>query len=107
MQARIYLKYRLVHTISTNYLNNFLVVHGSVFKRKAKDAEGSLDLLLHSFRFLLIFHILVGNLLGAAQHGEPDYSCDVVLSLSPFVYGIALRYVKWRFIPAAPFFSFL
>ena len=52
------------------------------------EVEGSLDLLLYYFRFLLIFHILVGNLIEAAKHGEPDYSCNVVLS-----FGVAHSYV--------------
>ena len=57
-------------------------------KGTPKEGEGSLDLLLYYFRFLLIFHILVGNLIEAAKHGEPDYSCNVVLS-----FGVAHSYV--------------
>ena len=77
MRARIYIiTYNsIMDCILTNY-------HTILF------VEGLLDLLQYYFRFLLFFHILVGNLIEAAKHGEPDYSCNVVLS-----FGVAHSYV--------------
>lgn len=46
--------------------------------------QGSLDLLLYPFCFLLIFLILVGFLIEAAKHGQLDFYCDVAHS-----YGVA------------------
>ena len=51
-----------------------------MLQRQFVKRQGSLDLLLYSFRFLLIFHILIWNFILAANHGEPDYSCIVFLS---------------------------